>query len=51
MHSKNRWVRNGLGHLFYSGHLSDMPLEVDHYVLSCVQAVFAARGLVSRPVG
>lgn len=44
-------MRNGVEHVFYSGHLSDMQLEVDHYVLSFVQAVFAARGLVSRSVG
>ena len=42
MLSADRWVRIGLGYVFDARDLSGMQLEMANYVLSFLQAVFAA---------
>ncbi len=42
----NGWVWNELEYVCDMRCVSDMQLDVDHYAMSLVQAVLAARGLV-----
>ena len=48
VHPANGWVRDDLEHVRYPRHLPEMQLELDHNRVFVMQAVLAARGLVSR---